>query len=591
VDKAYEVYCLADPVFYDSPTLALGEDFDFAIARSALPEGCERYELDDWLVDNWPDVAMPRQGWKIHASSCLDNAEEILATVWNYCVPRRISFKFIRSRQLLFLRNRKYADRGASGKFVTIYPLDEPQLETILRELGALLDGQPGPYILSDLRWGSGPLYVRYGGFAERYCVGANGELALAIEDADGQLVPDQRGATFYVPPWTRLPDFLAPHLAARNQTTVADLPYVIEQALHFSNGGGLYTGVVKKSGDRVILKEARPHAGLAADRADAVTRLRCERDNLEKLGGLDVVPVLRDYFTLADHHFLVEDFIDGSTLAALLVERYPLTAKENDEATLAAYTSWVLELYGRVERAVAELHERGIVVGDLHPSNVMVRPDGRIVLVDLEIASAANEERQPTLADPAFSAPVGLTGVDVDRYALACIRLFLFMPLTSLLGLVPSKAEQFAEVIAEIFPVPREFLFDAVRVITGKRSEMGSGAVAALDLPPALEPDRAGWECARDSMVQAILSSATPQRDDRLFPGDIRQFTSGGLNVAHGAAGVLYALAATGGGRYAEYEDWLVSRATHPKPGTRLGFFDGLHGIAYVLERARSAP
>ena len=29
-------------------------------------------------------------------------------------------------------------------------------------------DGRAGAYILSDLRWGSGPLYVRYGGFAKR---------------------------------------------------------------------------------------------------------------------------------------------------------------------------------------------------------------------------------------------------------------------------------------------------------------------------------------------------------------------------------------------------------------------------------------
>ena len=65
--------------------------------------------MDDWLVYHWPDVRVPRQGWKIHASACLDNAEEILATVWDYCVPRRISFKFIRSLQLLFIRNRKYA--------------------------------------------------------------------------------------------------------------------------------------------------------------------------------------------------------------------------------------------------------------------------------------------------------------------------------------------------------------------------------------------------------------------------------------------------------------------------------------------------
>jgi len=505
--------------------------------------------------------------------------------VWEYCVPRRIPFKFIRSRQLLFIRNRKYADRGASGKFVTIYPRDDAELETALRELGTLLDGQPGPYILSDLRWGSGPLYVRYGGFAERYCVAANGEATLAIEDPSGALVPDSRGPTFYVPPWVELPHFLSPHLAARNQTTVADLPYAIEHPLHFSNAGGLYAGIDKQSGERVVFKEARPHAGLAFDGADAVTRLRRERDVLRRLAGLDVVPALRDYFTLGEHEFLVEELVEGTTLQEALVERYPLIATESDAATLGAYTAWALETYAKVETAVDAVHERGIVIGDLHPSNVLVRPDGRVVLIDLEVASDASEERQPTLADPAFFAP-GRTGIEIDRYAMACMRLFLFMPITTMFVLVPAKAEQFAEEIAEAFPVPREFLSHAVELITGVKRTVDMRGDRLLDRPPRLTADADGWLRARDSMVQAILSSATPQRDDRLFPGDIRQFTSGGLNLAHGAAGVLYALARTGGGRHPEYEEWLLRRALEPEPGTRLGFYDGLHGVAHVLDR-----
>jgi hypothetical protein len=86
--------------------------------------------------------------------------------------------------------------------------------------------------------------------------------------------------------------------------------------------------------------------------------------------------------------------------------------------------------------------------------------------------------------------------------------------------------------------------------------------------------------------MVQAILASATPHRDDRLFPGDVQQFTTGGLNLAHGAAGVLYAAAMTGAGRHPEHEEWLVQRATHPEQGTRLGLYDGLFGVAYALDQ-----
>src|SRR4051812_10695177 len=101
------MYCRADPVFYESPTLVRGDD-DFELARGPVPEGWECDDVDDWRLYAPDDVSLPAQGWKIHASACLDNAAEILAAVWEYCVPRRIPFKFIRSRKLLFLRNAKY---------------------------------------------------------------------------------------------------------------------------------------------------------------------------------------------------------------------------------------------------------------------------------------------------------------------------------------------------------------------------------------------------------------------------------------------------------------------------------------------------
>jgi hypothetical protein len=85
--------------------------------------------------------------------------------------------------------------------------------------------------------------------------------------------------------------------------------------------------------------------------------------------------------------------------------------------------------------------------------------------------------------------------------------------------------------------------------------------------------------------MHRAILASATPGRPDRLFPGDIAQFQPGGaISIAHGAAGVLLALAETGGGRYPEYEDWLRDKSL--EPGSGLGLYNGLHGAAYVLDR-----
>ncbi|MFI9543974.1 class III lanthionine synthetase LanKC [Streptomyces sp. NPDC052016] len=610
MDKRYEVYALADAHFYETPDRLAGAGEAaplYATARRAVPEGWEATRVGDWLTlsplgpDGTP-AAGPAQGWKIHASATRANAEEIAAAVWDYCVPRRIPFKFVPGPHLLHLRNTKYAARDSSGKFVTVYPADEEQLHTVLSELGALLKGFEGPYILTDLRWGDGPLYVRYGAFARRFVVDERGSLVPAVLDGDGRLVPDRRAPSFQVPEWVTLPAFLEPHLAARNTTTVGELPYRIEKALHFSNGGGVYAGTDLRDGRKVVLKEGRPHAGLASDGADAIARLEREKRALEAVSGTGVVPEVRDWFTLGDHRFLVMDFVEGRPLNAFFAERHPLLSPDPAPGAVAAYTTWAVRIHRAVERAVEKVHARGIVFNDLHVFNVMVAPDEESVfLIDFEAAARAEENGRQVVAHPGFFAPADRRGAEVDRYALACLRLALFLPVTTLFVVDRGKAAHLAEVIAEQFPdVPRDFLDEAVAEITRAPSERGGPvtggagtgarstvpAVPAVPSVPASRVEPGDWPHSRDSMVKAILASATPERDDRLFPGDVAQFSDGGgLGLAHGAAGVLYALAATGADRYDEGELWLLDHTAPAPTGTPLGFYDGLAGVAHVLD------
>ncbi|MFE0044024.1 class III lanthionine synthetase LanKC [Streptomyces albireticuli] len=680
MDKRYEVYCLADRHFYETPdrlSLPAGgaPEADAGLyepARRPVPAGWHTSRTGDWLhltpvdADGAPRPGQPPQGWKIHVSATAASAEKTAAAVWDHCVPKGIPFKFVPAPHLLHLRNSKYAGRDHSGKFVTVYPKDEEQLHATLDELHEVIGGRPGPYVLTDLRWHDGPLYVRYGAFARRFCVDARGTLVPAIEDAEGRLVPDRRDPTFHVPDWVKLPAFLEPHLAARNATTVGELPYRIEKALHFSNGGGVYAGTDTRDGRKVVLKEARPHAGLAADGADAVARLERERDALEKLSGLGVAPEVRDWFTLGEHSFLVMDFVEGRLLNSYFSERHPLIAAAPAATAVADYTAWALRVHAAVEEAVSSVHSRGVVFNDLHMFNIMVAPDERsVTLIDFEAAAPAAEHGRQIVAHPGFVAPPDRTGTAVDRYALACLRLALFLPVTMLFAIDRGKAAHLAEVIAEEFPgVPEEFLAEAVAEITGegtgsrasgdagrgtgggtragtgagtggrtdgasadgsgsasgrgthegagtaagrgtdegvgpgageraaRRSAVG-GPAAAATAPhpragalPAL-PVPGDWPRSRDSMVRAILASATPDRADRLFPGDIAQFgDGGGLGLAHGAAGVLHALAETGADRYERGERWLLDHTDPLPPGTPLGLYDGVAGVACVLDR-----
>ncbi|GAA1293959.1 hypothetical protein [Saccharothrix xinjiangensis] len=282
--KRYEIFCLADRWFYDAPDRSSQDrQAEFGPVSRPVPPGWRSVRSEEWLDLLPPDHRLPAQGWKIHVSACLDNAEEVLDVVWDYCVSHGLAFKYLPNRVLLFVRNAKYAPRGWSGKFITVHPEDEDRLRTCLDDLGAALAGHPGPYVLSDLRMGDGPLHVRYGGFAKRHCVDDDGEVVPAIKDDRGHLVPDRRRPVFSPPEWVALPDFLAPHLEARNAVTTADLPYRIEQALHHSNGGGAYAGHDTRTGERVVLKEARP--------ARRAGRRRCRRPHPASGGSRHAAP------------------------------------------------------------------------------------------------------------------------------------------------------------------------------------------------------------------------------------------------------------------------------------------------------------
>ncbi|MFD9452191.1 class III lanthionine synthetase LanKC [Streptomyces sp. NPDC059985] len=594
MNKGYAAFCDADRWFYDAPYRRAEENYPAALAP--VPAGWQTHRSGDWLALRPLDARLPSQGWKIHVAACLDNAESVLERVHRYCVDRRIAFKFVPSRYLLHLRNAKYADRAASGKFLTVYPADEEQCGRVAEDLDALLTGEPGPYILSDLRWNDGPVHLRYGSFTLRHCYDDRGELVPAIEAPDGRLVPDPRGPVFQPPEWIEPPAFLAPHLARRASVTLEGLPYTVERALHFSNGGGVYAGRDVRSGERVVLKEGRPFAGLAADGADAVTRLHRERRALEQLAGLDCVPSVHGTFTVGDHHFLVMRHLDGKPLNTYFARRHPLIEADPDPAELAEYTRWALEIHRQVTEAVEAVHARGIVFNDLHLFNIMVAEDEvtgapSVALLDFEAAAHVDEGLRQTVANPAFVAPADRRGFAVDRYALACLRLALFLPLTSLLVMDRAKAAHLADIAAEQFPVPREFLDEAVReILAGAEggSGGGSGGPAVVARRPYLPVEPGSWDEARASMTAALRASATFDRDDRLFPGDTAQFATagGGTGFGHGAAGVLYALAETGAEPWPEAEEWLLARTKEPASGMPLGFYDGLAGLAWTLER-----
>lgn len=353
----------------------------------------------------------PQQGWKIHLSATPLSAPTGLRAAHEVCVRDRVPFKHLRSAALVHRANSKYAARGVSGKVVTVYPRDERQLE----ELAARLAGEPGPYVLSDLRIGAGPVFVRYGGFAPLWTE-RDGERVLAVTAPDGTLVPDERAPRFAVPAGVPLPEFLLPHVRSRTGGPGLD-GFRVTAALHFSNGGGVYRATRLVDGADVVLKEARPHAGLSADGADAVTHLGREEAALRHLAGIPEVPAVYERVSAWEHEFLAMEHRAGVPLSSWVARLHPLTSADPSPERLRAFTRRATEVWRRVRDAVDAVHGRFTVLGDLHPTNILVFDDDRVSLIVFEIAHAPDDPPGPPLRGP------GLPGARRPR-GLRCGRL-----------------------------------------------------------------------------------------------------------------------------------------------------------------------
>lgn len=544
MDLRYEAFCFADPLFFDEQRENGGAADDFATVLRPPVVGWTAADHGVHRVLRPEGRDLPAQGWKIHVTAGLDNMRRVLVRVHRYCREHKIAFKHLRSELVTAARNSELSPHDGDARIATIYPADNNELTRVLEDLSILLEGEYGPAIPGDLRFGAAPLYIRYGGFSDQW-VEIDGHRVSAIRLPDGSLVPDNRQPVFSMPGWVKIPPSLRRGLAASEDP----FPYRVTRSVRVSRADGVYLARPAAGGDPLVLKEARPDPVL-----DAVGRLRREHQVLDRLAGLPGVPKVHEQFAVRDRHYLAVEYLNGVPLSRWMPQNHPLTRQ--DPAGIEGYVERALAVVAKVEHLVEAIHDRGIVLGDLRPESILVHDDA-VSLIGFEQA-----------------APVDRTGFEIDDRALAVLRLWIFLPLTSLLEFAPAKLYGIADAVRRRFALPDGYVDTAVAVLAPREAPAEPAPVHTT-----IDDDE-----LRRQIARGILASATPRRADRLFPGDIEQFRVGGACFGVGAAGVLHALDVAGAGRFPEHEQWLID-AVRREPPTRPGFFDGSHGIAYVLE------
>lgn len=594
-------YALAHPEFYEPLDFFATEEVRFQkYLRDLLPDDWKVIRESVWLHCMPPEARLAHQGWKIHLSATAQTAGDLFRATIPLLTRENTSFKTCAAPTILSLMISKRWHRGGAGKAMTIYPFDTDHFIYLIELLHQATRGHQGPYILSDRRYkDSKCVFYRYGGISPRSSLTARGDRRPYLLSPEGEQVPDRRHAWFHLPAWVKDPfaDETAP--AAPPMTSLNNGRYRPQAALRHTNSGGLYLALDTHTGEKVVLKEARPltnvDPGAGTEAKDLLAR---ELRLLTKLEHERVGPRPIDFFREWEHTFFVQEYLDGMTLRQHSILHNVARFSDPPPTHFEEFYTEFRRIFEQLAKILQALHRNKVVFRDLSPTNVIVLHTGEVRLVDFEAASELGVDPMSNLFTPGFASSdhfsSDLPQYENDYFSLGALMLAYLMPMHAALGLDPLMHHRFIRSIGDDYGFP-ESLIDLINGLMSREPALRPSpevVLATLASPSPVREIQMGRTAgltdgeARDTlarMTRYILGQATPQRRDRLFPCDPKSFTTNPLNLAYGACGTAYALHRVTGEVPAEVTDWILRREITNETYSP-GLYIGLAGIAWVL-------
>lgn len=283
--------------------------------------------------------------------------------------------------------------------------------------------------------------------------------------------------------------------------------------------GQGEVVRALDRQHDREVALKVRPIHD-AAERATLLAEARI----LLSLRPHPNLPMVREDFFWRDRYVLAMDYVAGTDL------RHVLTDTGDPGLPVGTVASWL----DQAADAIGHLHAQGVVHGDVKPANLVLTPEGRVVLVDFGIARRAGEPGHRHFGTPGYAAPElhsgGMTPA-VDIYGLAATAVAL------LTGSPPSVGRPDWQGVPHAGAIERA-LRRGLAIDPSRRPRTAADLVArlrthlALDLPTGIvtfllsdiEGSTARWEADPESMSElvarhdSILAEAVESHEGRLL-------------------------------------------------------------------------
>jgi hypothetical protein len=198
-------------------------------------------------------------------------------------------------------------------------------------------------------------------------------------------------------------------------------------------------------------------HAFLAGDQ-DFISRFEREAKNVAALRHPNIIQVF-DFDVHNGTPYMVMEFVEGGTLKTHLEN----LARDGKKQAL----SEALHIIREVGKALAYAHQRNMIHRDVKPANVLLEPDGRVILTDFGIAKILTGPSftmtGATVGTPAYMSPEQSLGRPGDhRSDVYALGVMLYQLAT---GQLPYEADTPLAVmlkhVNEPLPLPRTFMPD----------------------------------------------------------------------------------------------------------------------------------
>ena len=205
---------------------------------------------------------------------------------------------------------------------------------------------------------------------------------------------------------------------------------YRIERIVASGGMGAVYRAIDKRFNKPCAIKEMLDDFHSESERAQSVEWFSREASLLLELNH-QCIPRVRDFFVDGGRHYLVMDFIEGRTMAAVLEQEAVVAglngARGVTEARARYWAQQVCSVLGYLHRLTPP-----IVFRDLKPPNIMITSNDDIKLIDFGIARTFQAQGQATIImTPGYAPQEQLVGSPEPRSDIYALGATLFRILT----------------------------------------------------------------------------------------------------------------------------------------------------------------